>query len=88
MPMFKHILFPIDFYERCRSAEPFVASMAQRFNARLTLIHVVNIPAGWYGSMEAPYPVMFDIPEMLQAGKTQLNAFVAERELARADRVV
>jgi hypothetical protein len=71
MPGFKNILFPVDFSDRCRAAEPFVISMARRFQARLTLLHVINIPAGWYRSMEAPYPVAFDIPAMVQAGEKQ-----------------
>jgi hypothetical protein len=51
MPGFHHILFPIDFSDRCRAVGPFVNSLAERFDARLTLMHVVQIPAGWYGGL-------------------------------------
>lgn len=88
MQPFKHILFPVDFSDRCRVAQPFVSSMARLFQAPLTLLHVVDIPAGWYGSMEAPYPVMFDIPAMLQAGQKQLASYLASPELGQIDRVV
>jgi nucleotide-binding universal stress UspA family protein len=76
MPKFNHILFPVDFSERCRAAKPFVRSMVERFNAKLTLLHGINIPAGWYGGIDAPYPVMFDIPAMLQQGKKHLEKFL------------
>ena len=75
MPKFKHILFPIDFSNRCHAAKPFVMSMVKRFDAKLTLLHVINMPAGWYGGIDAPYPVMFDIPAMLSAGRKKLEAF-------------
>ncbi len=37
MPNIKHILFPIDFSERCCGAVPFVESMANHYDARITL---------------------------------------------------
>jgi nucleotide-binding universal stress UspA family protein len=88
MPLFKHILFPVDFSDRCRLAQPFVISATREFQARLTLLHVIDIPAGWYGSMEAAYPVMFDIPALVQAGEKQLAAYLATPELLQIDRVV
>lgn len=87
MPHFKHILFPVDFSDRCRVAEPFVLSTARRFQARLTLLHVVHVPAGLYGSVEAPYP-MFDLPGMLQAAEEQLASCVVAPEPLQIDRVV
>ena len=75
MPRFQHILFPVDFSKRCQAAKPFVASMIQRFDARLTLLHVINMPVGWYGGIDSPYPVMFDIPAMLKDGRKRLQEF-------------
>jgi nucleotide-binding universal stress UspA family protein len=41
----QEIIFPIDFSERSIEACPYVAAIAQRFGARLTLLHVVeNLP--------------------------------------------
>ena len=88
MPQFKHILFPVDFSDRCRVAEPFVMSTARQFQAKITVLHVVNIPAGWYGGVEAPYPVMFDIPAMLQAGEKQIASYLENLEATQIDRVV
>jgi hypothetical protein len=47
----KHILFPIDFSERCCGAVPFVETLATRFGAKITLLSVaapyctLSIPA-------------------------------------------
>jgi nucleotide-binding universal stress UspA family protein len=38
----KHILFPVDFSERCCGAAPFVRTMAERFGARITLMSAVS----------------------------------------------
>jgi nucleotide-binding universal stress UspA family protein len=41
------IIFPVDFSERCAAVCPYVAAVAKRFRAKLTLLHVVeNSPAG------------------------------------------
>ena len=88
MPHFKHILFPVDFSDRCRVVQPFVISMARQFQAKVTLLHVINIPAGWYGSMEAPYPIMFDIPAMLQSGEKQLASYLDTPGPSQIERVV
>jgi nucleotide-binding universal stress UspA family protein len=47
-----HIVFPVDFSERCRGAAHFVAAMAGRFEASLTLLHVVEPAHYVYGSPE------------------------------------
>ena len=47
MPQFRHILFPVDFSDRCRVVQPLVIAMARQFQAKLTLLHVITIPAGW-----------------------------------------
>ena len=88
MPHFKHILFPVDFSGRCRAAEPFVMSMARQFQSKITVLHVVNIPAGWHGSIETPYPVMFDIPAMLQSGEKQIASYLVTLEAPQVSRVV
>jgi nucleotide-binding universal stress UspA family protein len=86
--MFKHILFPVDFSERSEALVPYVASVVRRFNADLSLIHVLHVPAAWYGSMEAPNPIMLDIPGMLKDGREQLDRFFAQEEPFRVTRFV
>jgi len=42
MSNFKHILFPVDFSDRSNSAVPFVAEMARRNGAKITLLSVAH----------------------------------------------
>ena len=51
---FDHILFPIDFSDHCRGLNSEVEWLAARFGSRVTLLHVFEIPASWYGTGEAP----------------------------------
>lgn len=73
MPTFKHILFPVDFSERCRAIRPFVMSMARQFNSKLTLLHVIEIPIAWYG--DGTYPIPFDVPSVAEDARKQLDTF-------------
>src|ERR1051325_1902442 len=75
MKHFNHILFPVDFSDRCRAVRPFVRAIASRFKSKVTLLHVIHIPAGWYGGIEAGYPIMFDIPAMEADGRRMLHEF-------------
>lgn len=82
MPIFKHILFPVDFSDRCYAIRPFVASMARQHDARVTLMHVIQIPTGWYSGMETPYPILFDISAMKQKAQKELDVFFESPEHA------
>src|SRR5882724_8398356 len=77
MTAFRHILFPIDFSNRSDSVRPFVKSFAQRFQSKITLMHVIHIPTGWYGGADGGYPILFDLPAMAAAAKKQLADFFA-----------
>lgn len=44
MSLFENILFPVDFSTRCEALTPFVATTADRFHARVTLLHVLDLP--------------------------------------------
>jgi hypothetical protein len=39
----KHILFPLDFSDRCCGVVPFVEGMATRFGAKVTLLSVAQL---------------------------------------------
>ena len=88
MPRFEHILFPVDFSDRCRAAEPFVISTARQFQAKITVLNVANIPAAWYGCGESTCPIMFDVPALLQAGEKQIASYLENVEETQIDRVV
>lgn len=74
MPTLKHILFPVDFSDRSRAVRPFVQEMASAYNARVTLLHVVQLPLDTYG-VHAAWPALFDITAMQAEAQEKLNAF-------------
>ena len=50
MSKIKHIVFPVDFSDRSNSAVPFVAEMARRHEAKVTLLAVApSLLRGWGG---------------------------------------
>jgi nucleotide-binding universal stress UspA family protein len=53
MRAFQKILFPVDMSDSCTATAPFVEAMAKKYNAELTLLHVLEMPSGlipdWYG---------------------------------------
>ncbi len=51
---FENILFPLDFSERSLGMASEVESLARRFGSKVTVLHVFEIPATWYGTAEAP----------------------------------
>jgi nucleotide-binding universal stress UspA family protein len=83
--MFQHILFPVDFSERCKQAVPFVKAFAERYQAAVTLMHVVQIPAAWYGGFDAACPVLFDLEEMEKVASQGLAEFYAPAAGAKPD---
>jgi len=79
---FQHILFPIDFSARCNSTLPYVAEMAKRLDARITLLNVV-VPY-WYIPMPETPPVMADIEPFRLSAERQLDRTFT-KELERFD---
>lgn len=69
MPRINHILFPADFSERSAGAAPFVAAMAAKHDARVTLLAAAhaNFAGGLAG---AP---MIDPQEIMDAVEEQLD---------------
>jgi nucleotide-binding universal stress UspA family protein len=68
----EHILFPIDFSERCCNVVPFVAAMARRYCAKITLLGVVQ--PFYYAAMGDPgAAVVVNLEELLQDLKTRLD---------------
>jgi len=74
MSSFRHILFPIDFSERCRAAVPFVEKMASRYHAKVTLISVAT---PFYASGLAGAPII-EPHVLLKEVKSQLDASFAQ----------
>lgn len=84
MPNIKHILFPIDFSDRCSTGVPFVEEMARRNGAKVTLISVAH-PYFTGGLEAAP---MIDPQLILDDVKVQLdNTFTNDFAGVTVDRV-
>src|ERR1700722_18887493 len=83
----KHILFPVDFSERCCAAAPFVESIASRYRAKVTLLNAVE---PYYGAMGEPGGGVTPDPEaMLKAHQTRLDsALTAKFAHLQVERVV
>jgi nucleotide-binding universal stress UspA family protein len=87
MPPIKHILFPMDFSERCGATAPYVASMARRFGAKVTLLNVVR--PYWYTPMAEAPPIAIDIEEIRDSVEFDLSqSFVDEFTGIQLDRRV
>lgn len=48
--MFDKILFPVDFSPRCNQMAPYVAALADKFNAKVTLLHAIGAYDGFRGT--------------------------------------
>lgn len=71
MQTFGHILFPVDFSDRCHASIPLVTSWARRFNSKLTLLHTIQIPISAYGGADG-YPIIIDVPGLEANAKERL----------------
>jgi len=74
----RHILFPLDFSNRCCGAVPFVEAMATRFGAKVTLLSVAQ-PFTYMGDPGGP--VMLNTDEILAELQGRLDGALV-KELA------
>jgi nucleotide-binding universal stress UspA family protein len=68
MTTFKHILFPVDFSDRCNGAVPFVDSLARRYGAKITLLavaHPIYVGGLEGAAVVAPQEVLSSLKEQL-----------------------
>ena len=78
MQAFQKILFPVDMSDNCSAAAPFVETMARKFQAELTLLHVLEMPPGyvtdWYG-----YTALVDTTAIREARINETNSYLKDR---------
>jgi nucleotide-binding universal stress UspA family protein len=74
----RHILFPLDFSDRCCEAVPFVESMARQYKAKITLMSVTE---GFYyvPSAEPGGPLVINADLVLSDLKTKLDGALTDR---------
>ncbi len=75
MQTFQKILFPIDMSDSSTAAAPFVATMAKKFQAEVTLLHVLQLPPGyvtdWYG-----YTALVDTNAIRDARHNEFDTYL------------
>jgi nucleotide-binding universal stress UspA family protein len=71
----RHILFPIDFSERCAAIQPLVKAMAARHRAKVTLLHALQIPNTFQPAMETAFVMDLNITEMSSEAEERLASF-------------
>src|ERR1700746_1536870 len=79
MRAFQKILFPVDMSDSCTATAPFVESMAKKYKAELTLLHILEMPSGlipdWYGGA---VPVI-DTNTIWQAETEAAQAYLSDK---------
>jgi len=85
---FNHILFPIDFSGRNRALNRQVEWLAARFDSRVTLLHVFEIPATWYAAAEVSYISIEAFNEPRQSAQQHLNEYSIKVPETRLQRVL
>jgi nucleotide-binding universal stress UspA family protein len=74
----KHILFPVDFSERCCAAVPFVEATARQYGAKITLFSVSE--ALFYATLEEPgRPELINADTTLASLKYRLDGALVNR---------
>ena len=85
---FNHILFPTDFSEHSRALNKQVEWLAARFGSRVTLLHVFEIPAAWYGTCEASLVNMDCVNSFRDSAAQSLKEYAINVPKARVERIV
>jgi universal stress protein A len=87
MENYKHILLAVDFYEHCEAVANRAKDLANRFQAKLSIIHVVdNLPMAEAGyGMEMPFNM--DLTAELMAAAKKKLAKLAEELAVTEDKL-
>jgi len=85
---FNHILFPTDFSECSRRLNREVEWVATKFQSRVTLMHVFEIPVTWYGTGEAPLINAECFQQFAADAKQRLLDYPMELPANRVNRVI
>lgn len=78
MLAFQKILFPIDLSDSCTAAAPLVEAMAKKFQAQVTLLHVLEMPptyaTDWYG-----YMALIDTDAIRDTRINEVNSYLTDK---------
>lgn len=85
---FDHILFPIDFSGNSRPLNHQVEWFARTFQSHVTLLHVFEIPASWYGGLDGPLLLPDDIAAFKDAENKRLKEYEIDVPESQINRVL
>jgi nucleotide-binding universal stress UspA family protein len=74
-----NIVFPVDFSDRSYAAAPFIHSMARRYEATVSLVHVIPPVPPLYFETGAIYPIDFDGEAVASSFEIRLREFADEQ---------
>jgi nucleotide-binding universal stress UspA family protein len=88
-----HILFPIDFSEHSRALNEEVISLANYFQAKVTLLHVFEIPPAWYETGDLPMGTAMTVgpeyfAEFMKGARQRLDNYPFNLPAGRVERVL
>ena len=79
MIAFKRILFPVDFSAESRAVVPAVQAMASRFDSKIVVMHVVDLPPAWFGSPEAAsWAALINSDRLRTSARVGLDCFIEQ----------
>jgi universal stress protein A len=87
MENYKHILLAVDFYEHCEAVANRAKDIANKYQAKLSIVHVVDsvpITDAGYGT---DIPFNLDLTAELMAGAKKRLAKLAEKLVVTEDRL-
>jgi nucleotide-binding universal stress UspA family protein len=84
---FDRILFPVDFSDYSQKLNAQVEWLAHRFDSKVTLLHVFEIPSSWYGGADAPMLSGEDIVAFANEEKQRLQEYSIHIPESRIERV-
>jgi nucleotide-binding universal stress UspA family protein len=89
----EHILFPIDFSDHSRALNEEVVSVANFFQAKVTLLHVFEIPPAWYETGDLPMGGAMTMgveyfAEFVKGARQRLDRYQINLPTSRVERVL
>ena len=87
MENYKHILLAVDFYEHCEAVANRAKDLANKFQAKLSIIHVVDSMPVTDASYGADIPFNMDLTAELMAGAKKRLDKLAEKLNVAKDRL-
>jgi nucleotide-binding universal stress UspA family protein len=77
MQTFQNILFPVDLSEGCAAAAPFIETLARKFDAHVTLLHVLELPPAYFGEPFG-FGTMIDLSAVREGRQIEVDGFLKD----------